>query len=97
MEKVRNSFNGMFINGYWCDDKDVVKEKVKDFFNNRFEGTIGPQVRLDNLFFNFISDSDNEMLVGIFSEEKVKNAVWSCDSSKSPSLDGFNFSFIKHS
>jgi len=95
--RVRNNFNGMFINGYWCDDKDVVKEKVRDFFKNRFEGVIGPQVRLDNVFFNSISDSDNEMLVGSFSKEEIKNAVWNCDSSKSPSPDGFNFSFIKHS
>jgi len=35
------------------------------------------------------------MLVGALSEEEFKNAVWSCDNSKSPGLDGFNFGFIK--
>jgi len=34
-------------------------------------------------------------LVGRISEEEVKRAVWSCDSDKSPSPDGFNFRFIK--
>jgi len=59
LRRVRNSFNGIFINSRWCDDKDEVKDKVKDFFKNRFEGVIGPQVRLDNVFFNSISDLDN--------------------------------------
>jgi len=35
------------------------------------------------------------MLVGEFSEEEVKAAIWGCDSSKSPGSDGFNFEFIK--
>jgi len=34
------------------------------------------------------------MLVEDISEE-VKFAVWSCESSKSPGPDGFNFSFLK--
>jgi len=52
---------------------------------------------LDNVSFNSISESDNEMLIGSFSEEEVKNAVWSYDSSKRLGPDGFNFCFIKHS
>jgi len=68
-----------------------------DFFKNRFEGVIGPQVRLDNVIFNSISESDNEMLVGSFSKEEGNNAVWSCDSSKSPGPDDFNFSLTNHS
>lgn len=94
--RVRNNFNGMPIDGQWCEDKDVVKDKVRDFFKKRFEDVFGPQVRPDNVCFNSISESDNEMLVGPFSEEEVKNAIWSCDSSTSPGLDGLNFSFIKH-
>jgi len=94
---VRNNFNGMYINNCWCDDKDVVKEKVRIFFKIRFEGVRGPQVRLDNVFFNSIIELDNEILVGPFTEEEVKNAVWSCDNSKSPGPDGFSFCFIKHS
>ncbi|GKU87429.1 hypothetical protein SLEP1_g1825 [Rubroshorea leprosula] len=30
-----------------------------------------------------------------FSEEEIKNAVWDCESSKSPGPDGFNFKFVK--
>jgi len=35
------------------------------------------------------------MLVEDISEEEVKFAVWSCESSKSPGPDGFNFGFLK--
>ena len=35
------------------------------------------------------------MLVGIISKVEVKEAVWNCDSSKSPGSDDFNFGFIK--
>jgi len=35
------------------------------------------------------------MLVENISEEEVKFVVWSCESSKSPSSDGFNFGFLK--
>jgi len=37
------------------------------------------------------------MLVGTISEVNVKEAVWICDSGKSPGSDGFNFGFIKFS
>jgi len=72
----------------------VVKTKVRDFFEARFVGEYEPLVRLDNVRFNSISDEDNESLVGVVSQEEVKNVVWSSDSSKSPGPNGFNFRFI---
>ena len=29
--RVRNEINGLFVDGHWCEDKEVVKDKVKDF------------------------------------------------------------------
>jgi len=74
----------------------VVKTKVREFFEARFVGECEPMVRLDNVRFNSISDEDNESLVGVISEEEVKNVVWSCDSLKSFGPDRSNFSFIKY-
>jgi len=93
--RVRNGLNGLFVNGRWCEDKKVVKDKVRDFFKVRFKGLDGPQIRLDNVSFNSISNTDNKMLVIFFSKEEVKFAIWNCDSSKSLELDGFNLCFIK--
>ena len=53
------------------------------------------QFRLDNVRFKGITRENNEMLVGTISKAEVKEAVWNCDSSKSPRPDGFNFGFIK--
>lgn len=51
--------------------------------------------RLDVISFNQISEEDNANLVAPFSEVEVKEAVWDCEGNKSPSPDGFNFTFIK--
>jgi len=79
----------------WCNDKEKVKAKVREFFKGIFDGMSEPQVRLDNVRFNSIFNEDNVLLVGVVSDEEVKDAIWSCDSSKSPGSDDFNFGFIK--
>ena len=92
---MRNGINGVEVNGQWCEEKEVVKAKVKKFFEARFVGESKPVIRLDNVQFTSLSNEDNVSLIEAVSEEEIKNVVWSCDSSKSPSPDGFNFDFIK--
>jgi len=94
--RARNELHGVFVDGRWCEDKDVIKDKVRVFFEDRFARKEACQVRLDNVRFNSISAEDNELLVGDFSEEEIRAAVWNCDSSKSLGLDGFNFGFLKY-
>ena len=93
--RARNKLHGVFVNNKWCDSKEEVKDKVCEFFEERFSRNDSCQVRLDKVEFNSISEADNEMLIGEFSEEEVRASIWGCDSSKSPGLDGFNFGFIK--
>jgi len=93
--RARNHLHGILVNNKWRDNRDEVKIKVCEFFEERFARIDGCQVRLDKVNFNSISEADNEMLVGEFSDEEVKAAVWGCESSKSPGPDGFNFGFIK--
>jgi len=92
---MRNGINWLEVNGQWCDHKEKVKAKVKEFFKAIFDGMSEPKVKLDNVRFNSMSDEENVLLVGTVFDEEVKDAVCSCDSSKSPSPDSFNFSFIK--
>jgi len=91
-----NELHGVYVDGWWCEDKDVIKDKVRVFFEDRFARKEDCQVRLDNVRFHSISAEDNELLVGDFSEEEIRAVVWNCDSSKSPGPDGFNFGFIKY-
>lgn len=48
-----------------------------------------------DLFGKQILDLDNEFLILPFLEDEVKEAIWSCESFKSPGPDGFNFNFLK--
>jgi len=89
--RARNKINDILENDQWCEDKEVVKANVRDFFKAKFDGVSRPQVRLDNDCFNSISSDDNALLVGAFSEEEVKTTVWSCACLKSLGPDAFNF------
>ena len=94
--RARNELHGMFVDGRWCEDKEVIKDKVRVFFEDRFARKEGCQVRLDNVRFNSISEEDNELLIADFFEDEIRGAIWNCNSSKSPVPDGFNFGFLKH-
>jgi len=85
----------VFVDDLWFDNKEVVKDKVRNFFKSRFDRVEGVSVRLDNAAFSSVSGEENRMLVEAFSEEEVKFTVWSCESSKSPGPNGFNFGFLK--
>ena len=87
--------HGIYVNGKWCEDKEVIKTKVREFFDDRFARNDACQVRLDKVRFCSISGPDNDMLINDFSEDEIRAAVWSCDSFKSPGPDGFNFGFLK--
>ncbi|XP_068474816.1 uncharacterized protein [Phaseolus vulgaris] len=86
--KGKESVAWGFFNGRWCKDKDVIKDKVRDFFEVWFARNEACQVRPDNVRFSSLSKTDNELLIGDFSEEEIRATVWSCDSSKSPGPDG---------
>ena len=50
---------------------------------------------IENLNFNMLSVGQCGDLIKPFSVEKVKQAVWDCDSFKSPGPNGVNLGFIK--
>ncbi|GKV04742.1 hypothetical protein SLEP1_g16855 [Rubroshorea leprosula] len=72
-----------------------IKEEVARYFQSLFIEERWKRPKLDGVSFKQISQEDNELLTKVFSEEEVKEAVWDCDSAKSPGPDGFNFRFIK--
>lgn len=50
---------------------------------------------MEALEFRMLSVMDSGSLIRPFSIEKVKQAVWDCDSFKSPGPVGISFGFIK--
>ncbi|GKV17381.1 hypothetical protein SLEP1_g27896 [Rubroshorea leprosula] len=72
-----------------------IKEGVAKHFESLFQEEEWNRPVLDGIEFKKISTEEGSMLEAPFKEEEVKQAVWSCDSSKAPGPDGFNFKFIK--
>lgn len=66
------------------------------FFKNHFKRVSIRRPGLSQDFaYKKVAEVDNEFLVAPFLESEIREAVWSCDGSKSPGPDGFNFAFIR--
>ncbi|GLU18032.1 hypothetical protein SLE2022_343540 [Rubroshorea leprosula] len=91
----RSEINSVQIDGVQVTGVEKIKEEVARYFQTLFTEERWKRPKLDGVNFKQVSQADNELLTGVFSEEEVKEAVWDCDSSKSPGPDGFNFRFIK--
>ncbi|GKV19934.1 hypothetical protein SLEP1_g30130 [Rubroshorea leprosula] len=72
-----------------------IKEGVANYFENLFAEERWQRPHLDGIEFKKISAEDNSLLLAPFNEEEVKRAVWSCEGSKAPGPDGFNFNLIR--
>jgi len=92
---LMNNIKGLEVLGQWSEEPEIVKEAVREFYVKRLTATPDSGVRLDNIHFQQITEEDNKMLINVFDENEIKEAVWECGSNKSPGPDGFNFSFIK--
>lgn len=90
--RKRNELVGIHINGTWREEVKEVKQGMFEYFKNHFKKAEFERPSLAADFSSKrISDLDNEFLISPFTKEEVKEAVWSCESSKSPGPDGFNF------
>ena len=78
------------------EEPNKVKELVLEFYKNKMSAIEDIGVMLDNVVFKEISDSENRFLTDSFDEKEIKEAIWNCDSHKSPGPDGVTFSFIKN-
>ncbi|GKU94710.1 hypothetical protein SLEP1_g8163 [Rubroshorea leprosula] len=91
----RSEINYVQIDGEQFTRVTKIKEEVAKYFQTLFTEERWKRPKLDGVSFKQVSQADNELLKRVFSEVEVKEAIWDCDSSKSPSPDGFNFRFIK--
>ncbi|GKV48452.1 hypothetical protein SLEP1_g55265 [Rubroshorea leprosula] len=91
----RNEINSIQIRGDQCRGVNDIKEGVMNYFKGLFSEEEWQRPKLDGISFKQLDEADNDFLTATFSEEDIKNAVWDCDSFKSPGPDGFNFRFIK--
>lgn len=91
----RNYLSGVHIGGAWVTDPVLISKEVFDFFSIKFSEPRRNRPKFISDGFNKISELDNDLLIKPFSEEEIKEAVWSCGSDKAPGPDGFTFNFCK--
>ncbi|GKV31782.1 hypothetical protein SLEP1_g40447 [Rubroshorea leprosula] len=91
----RNEVNSIRINGVQLIEVETIKQETAKYFQDLFAEEQWSRPKLDGISFKQISRTDNETLIAAFSEQEIKEAIWDCDSSKSPGPDGFNFRFVK--
>lgn len=74
---------------------EEVNEAIRSFFKEKFDELDNSRPMLEGIPFKSLSEVEVSFLEAPFIEEEIKVAVWSCDGTKSPYPDGFNFVFIK--
>lgn len=83
-------FDGSFINGV-----EPLRREIRGYFENHFLNGDWERPQFGNIHIPSLGLAESEYLTNSFSEEEIKDAVWNCDSYKSPGPDGVNFAFIK--
>ena len=77
-------------NGWIEKSQQIIEETVR-YFNNHFATSNWNQPRLDALDFLTVLEEDNMELIESFSLLELEDVVRDSDGTKSPELDGFNF------
>ena len=94
--RMKNEVKGVHVGDQWCEEPEVVRREAKRLFEERFAAKHDFGVRLDNVQFKKLYVEESVSIISIATKEEIKEAVWSCEGSKSPGPDGYNFNFVKH-
>jgi hypothetical protein len=90
-----NAISSVQVEGVTLEGVNPVRQAVFSHFANHFKASDVVRPGVENLSFQRLSLVEGNSLTKPFSEVEVKEAVWDCDSFKSPGPDGVNFGFLK--
>ena len=88
-----NEILSLEVNGSRICGVDEIKDAIADHFQRHFAAR-GVKPIPANMNFKTVEGDHSKELVREFSEDKVRKAIWECDSSKSPGPDGVNFGVV---
>lgn len=97
MRRQRNSLHSIKFKGSSLSQPDEIKKAAVHFYKDLFSEECRSRPIIDNLGFNKLTPAQFELLIAPFDLDEIDRAVASCNSSKSPGPDGYNFRFIKAS
>ena len=76
-------------------EPDLIKKEIVNFFKRLYQQEELPNVLIPDGFLSKLEIVVMVHLEFIPAIEEIKEAVWSCESSKAPRYDGYNLNFIK--
>nr|GEX48806.1 RNA-directed DNA polymerase, eukaryota [Tanacetum cinerariifolium] len=86
--------HGVFVDGDWNTDPEVVKDVFKDHFSTRFKQPAHGRLKLNISFPNRLSTDQVADMDRSVSRDEIRVAVWNCGENKSPGPDGYTFEFF---
>lgn len=91
----QNAINLVFVDGVNVEGVQNIRAAVYNHFSSHFKRVTTFRPSVEALPFRKLSLREAGNLTKPFSHEEVKQAVWDCDSVKSPGPNGISFNFIK--
>lgn len=90
-----NNIKGLISNSFWVDKPAKIKEAIVQYFSHQFRESSLVRLTFSSDCFKKLFTSQVAALESPFIESENKEAVWSCEESKIPGLDGISFASIK--
>ena len=73
----------------------MIKMEARNFYKNMYKQNPIPIINFPHEMVNKISVEEANSQELLPSSDEIKQAVWGCESTRAPGLDGFNFNFIR--
>jgi hypothetical protein len=83
------------VDGVRVEGVANVRGAVFNHFRHHYKSLNNSRPSVEDMMFKTLSIEEGGSLMGLFSEDEIKQAVWNCDSYKSPGPDGIPLGFIK--
>lgn len=95
IRRRKNNIELVDSEGGLIDSPDELKKEAVSLFSKIFKEDHQVRPTFENREFKQPNSSQVETLTSPFTHDEINNAVASCDSSKAPGPNGFNFKFVK--
>ncbi|GKD26932.1 RNA-directed DNA polymerase, eukaryota, partial [Tanacetum coccineum] len=95
-KRAQLAIRGVFNNGTWCTNPNMVKESFLSHFASRFKQPGSSRFKINLPFINRLTTDQRIDLDCAITSDEIKAAVWDCGENKSPGPDGFTFEFFRH-
>ncbi|XP_057723390.1 uncharacterized protein LOC130939294 [Arachis stenosperma] len=90
-----NRIEALKIQGRLVRNQSRIKVAIRDFYKELYHQEQSPNIGFRDGLVRRINEDEATELELMSNADKIKSAVWDCESSKAPGSDGYNMNFIK--